>query len=182
MTMHTGAAYLAEVPEEQAARVDMIRAAREIWEEKYQLRSLDGESEGCIGESWPRVTREAPSHLGFTYKTSRSGLDYAIYITINDVVAGERRFPCEVFINSKALEHYAWTVTLTRLLSAIRPGGDVAILGEKLRAVFDPQGGSWSKGVYLPSVAAHIGAILKHHLRSSGYLPLLEGGGLKGYA
>ncbi|MGO8778928.1 MAG: ribonucleotide reductase N-terminal alpha domain-containing protein [Rhodomicrobium sp.] len=59
MTMHIAAASLAEVREEQAARVDMIPAAREIWKEKYRFRPPDGEPERCIEESWARVARAA---------------------------------------------------------------------------------------------------------------------------
>ena len=42
--------------------------------------------------------------------------------------AGGRR-PFEVFINSKNMEHYAWTVALTRMISAVfRRGGDVTFV------------------------------------------------------
>ena len=46
--------------------------------------------------------------------------------------------PFEVFINSKNMEHYAWTVALTRMISAVfRRGGDVSFVVEELKAVFD---------------------------------------------
>src|SRR5262249_29124289 len=63
---------------------------------------------------------------GFTYKLRWPSSDHAMYITINDIERDGRRRPFEIFINSKNLEHYAWTVALTRMISAIfRRGGDV---------------------------------------------------------
>ena len=61
---------------------------------------------------------------GHTYKLKWPGSEHAIYVTINDtVIAGHRR-PFEIFINSKNMEHYAWTVALTRMISAVfRRGG-----------------------------------------------------------
>jgi ribonucleoside-diphosphate reductase alpha chain len=57
------------------------------------------------------------------------------------VLNGHRR-PFEVFINSKNMEHFAWTVGLTRMISAVfRRGGDVSFVVEELKAVFDPRGG-----------------------------------------
>ncbi|HEX3064555.1 MAG TPA: adenosylcobalamin-dependent ribonucleoside-diphosphate reductase, partial [Dongiaceae bacterium] len=77
---------------------------------------------------------------GQTYKLRWPESDHAIYITINDIVQDGRRRPFEVFINSKNMEHYAWTVGLTRMISAVfRRGGDVAFVVEELKAVFDPR-------------------------------------------
>ncbi len=62
---------------------------------------------------------------GYTYKLRWAGSDHAIYVTINDIEREGRRRPFEVFINTKNLEHYAWTVALTRMISAVfRRGGD----------------------------------------------------------
>ena len=77
----------------------------------------------------------------------------------------KRRRPFEIFINSKNLEHYAWTVALTRMISAIfRRGGDVSFVVEELKAVFDPQGGQWMGGRYVPSLLAAIGGIIETHM------------------
>ncbi|MGZ5912725.1 MAG: adenosylcobalamin-dependent ribonucleoside-diphosphate reductase, partial [Reyranella sp.] len=74
---------------------------------------------------------------GRTYKIKWPGSDHAIYITINDVMQDGRRRPFEIFINSKNMEHYAWTVALTRMISAVfRRGGDVSFVVEELKAVF----------------------------------------------
>ncbi len=58
---------------------------------------------------------------GQTYKLRWPESDHAIYITLNDVVQDGRRRPFEIFINSKNMEHYAWTLALTRMISAMCP-------------------------------------------------------------
>ena len=81
---------------------------------------------------------------GQTYKLRWPESEHALYITLNDIVQDGRRRPFEVFINSKNMEHYAWTVALTRMISAVfRRGGDVAFVVEEMKAVFDPRGGHW---------------------------------------
>lgn len=109
---------------------------------------------------------------GRTYKLRWPESDHATYITINDVLdsAGRRR-PFEVFINSKNMEHYAWTVALTRMISAVfRRGGDVAFVVEELKAVFDPRGGYWVEGRYVPSILAAIGEVIERHMIAIGFL------------
>ncbi|NBC32056.1 MAG: adenosylcobalamin-dependent ribonucleoside-diphosphate reductase [Alphaproteobacteria bacterium] len=114
---------------------------------------------------------------GKTYKLRWPDSDHAIYVTINDIAqdgaGGEKRWrPFEVFINSKNMEHYAWTVALTRMISAVfRRGGDVAFVVEELKAVFDPRGGHWMKGRYVPSLLAAIGEIIERHMVEIGFLP-----------
>src|SRR6185437_543918 len=81
---------------------------------------------------------------GNTYKIAWPQSEHALYITLNDIVQDGRRRPFEIFINSKNMEHYAWTVALTRMISAVfRRGGDVSFVVEELKAVFDPRGGAW---------------------------------------
>ncbi|MGB1209161.1 MAG: adenosylcobalamin-dependent ribonucleoside-diphosphate reductase, partial [Paracoccaceae bacterium] len=68
---------------------------------------------------------------GQTYKLRWPDSEHAIYLTINDIVVGGHRRPFEVFINSKNMEHFAWTVALTRMISAVfRRGGDVSFVVE----------------------------------------------------
>ncbi|KAB2915788.1 MAG: adenosylcobalamin-dependent ribonucleoside-diphosphate reductase [Hyphomicrobiaceae bacterium] len=117
---------------------------------------------------------------GFTYKLVWPGSDHAMYITINDIERDGRRRPFEIFINSKNLEHYAWTVALTRMISAIfRRGGDVSFVVEELKAVFDPQGGQWMAGRYVPSLLAAIGGVIETHMIRTGFLvpPRIAGEG-----
>ena len=113
---------------------------------------------------------------GQTYKLKWPDSEHAIYLTVNDVVINGLRRPFEVFINSKNMEHYAWTVALTRMISAVfRRGGDVSFVVEELKAVFDPRGGAWIKGKYIPSILAAIGGVIEQHMIAIGFL---EGEGL----
>ncbi len=108
---------------------------------------------------------------GATYKLKWPDSEHAIYITINDLVVNGHRRPFEVFINSKNMEHFAWTVALTRMISAVfRRGGDVSFVVEELKAVFDPRGGAWMSGKYVPSILAAIGSVLETHMVSTGFL------------
>ncbi|MBY6201306.1 adenosylcobalamin-dependent ribonucleoside-diphosphate reductase [Maritalea mobilis] len=116
---------------------------------------------------------------GHTYKLKWPDSEHALYITINDIVLSGHRRPFEVFINSKNMEHYAWTVALTRMISAVfRRGGDVSFVVEELKAVFDPRGGAWMQGKYVPSILAAIGGVIERHLISIGFIEG-EGMGLK---
>jgi ribonucleoside-diphosphate reductase alpha chain len=108
---------------------------------------------------------------GATYKLRWPESEHAFYVTINDVEEEGRRRPYEVFLNSKSMEHYAWVVALTRMISAVfRRGGDVAFVAEELKAVFDPRGGHWSEGRYVPSLVAAIGSIIERHMIDTGFL------------
>ena len=123
---------------------------------------------------------DRPTELeGATYKLKWPDSEHAIYITINDLVVAGHRRPFEVFINSKNMEHFAWTVALTRMISAVfRRGGDVSFVVEELKAVFDPRGGAWMKGKYVPSILAAIGGVIEKHMVATGFLAG-EGMGLK---
>jgi ribonucleoside-diphosphate reductase alpha chain len=114
--------------------------------------------------------------MGQTYKLKWPDSPHAIYITMNDTVAAGRQRPFEIFINSKNMEHYAWTVALTRMISAVfRRGGDVSFVVEELKAVFDPRGGAWMKGRYVPSILAAIGGVIERHLVEIAFI---EGEGM----
>jgi ribonucleoside-diphosphate reductase alpha chain len=115
--------------------------------------------------------------IGETYKVRRPDLDHAFYITVNDLKQDGRRRPFEIFINSKNMEHYAWTVALTRMISAVfRRGGDVSFVVEELKAVFDPHGGQWMSGRYVPSLLAAIGEVIEKHLVGIGFMPVESDG------
>ncbi|MES2436074.1 MAG: adenosylcobalamin-dependent ribonucleoside-diphosphate reductase [Pseudomonadota bacterium] len=151
-----------------------------------------------VSESTDKVPAEAPAMVsggevvyltdpldrpaaleGQTYKVKWPGSEHALYITINDIVIAGHRRPFEVFINSKNMEHFAWTVALTRMISAVfRRGGDISFVVEELKAVFDPRGGAWMEGRYIPSILAAIGGVIERHLVSIGFIEG-EGMGLK---
>ncbi|MFL2758983.1 MAG: adenosylcobalamin-dependent ribonucleoside-diphosphate reductase [Paracoccaceae bacterium] len=115
---------------------------------------------------------DRPSTLdGNTYKLKWPDSQHAIYVTINDIIVNDKRRPFEVFINSKNMEHFAWTVGLTRMISAVfRRGGDVSFVVDELKAVFDPRGGAWVGGKYIPSILAAIGGILEEHMMKIGFI------------
>ena len=57
------------------------------------------------------------------------------------------------------------------MISAVfRRGGDVTFVAEELKAVFDPQGGHWVSGRYVPSLLAAIGEVIETHMKRTGFL------------
>ncbi len=151
----------------------------------YHLKSNDSSYEqpqieppACFLDS---ITEDMPRPeklLGTTYKlkTPEHICEHALYITINDLILNqdtehERRRPFEIFINCKSPEHLQWINTLTRLISAVfRKGGEITFLVEELHTAFDPKGGYWSEGKYIPSLTAEIGNILEAHFIEIGLL------------
>lgn len=134
------------------------------------LTAASAEPAGPTADSRVPLSREEVLP-GFTYKLKWPESDHAIYITINDLLEHGRRRPFEIFINSKNMEHYAWTVALTRMISAVfRRGGDVSFVVDELKAVFDPRGGHWLNGRYVPSLLAAIGGIIERHMIEIGFL------------
>jgi ribonucleoside-diphosphate reductase alpha chain len=112
---------------------------------------------------------------GATYKLRWPDSEHAMYVTINDIEQDGITRPFEIFVNSKNLEHYAWVVALTRMISAVfRRGGEVAFVAEELKQVFDPRGGQWSNGRYVGSLVAAIGDIIERHMVATGFLVLAE--------
>ncbi len=131
------------------------------------------EAGGVVYMTQPLTRPEALP--GNTYKISWPESEHALYITLNDIVQDGRRRPFEIFINSKNMEHYAWTVGLTRMISAVfRRGGDVSFVVEELKAVFDPRGGAWMSGRYVPSLLAAIGDVIERHMTAIGAMPPRE--------
>lgn len=115
--------------------------------------------------------------LGSTYKIKTPHYEHALYVTINDIVLNpdtpyERRRPFEIFINSKNMNNFQWTVALTRILSAIfRKGGDITFLVEELRAVFDPHEYYIKPGHgFMPSLVAEIGSVIEFHMKEIGMI------------
>ena len=109
--------------------------------------------------------------VGATYKLRWPDSEHAMYVTINDVEHDGVRRPFEIFCNSKNLENFSWVVALTRMISAVfRRGGEVAFVAEELKQVFDPRGGQWCQGRYVPSLVAAIGDVIKRHMIETGFL------------
>jgi ribonucleoside-diphosphate reductase alpha chain len=113
--------------------------------------------------------------IGATYKLRWPDSEHAMYVTVNDIELDGVRRPFEVFVNSKNLEHYAWVVALTRMISAVfRRGGEVAFVAEELKQVFDPRGGQWTNGRYVGSLVAAIGDVIERHMIDTGFLTAAE--------
>jgi ribonucleoside-diphosphate reductase alpha chain len=137
---------------------------------KKQLPKDAGDSGSVVYMTRPL---DRPGELpGKTYKVRWPDSDHALYITLNDVIDDQGRVrPFEIFINSKNVEHFAWTVALTRMISAVfRRGGDVSFVVDELKAVFDPRGGQWMGRRYVPSLLAAIGSVIENHMIDTGFL------------
>ncbi len=115
---------------------------------------------------------------GTTYKIKTPLAPDALYLTINDIIeeTGRRR-PYELFINTKNLQHLSWIVAMTRLISAVfRKEPDPSFLVDELKSIYDPNGGYFSEGKYIPSLAADIGLVIEKHLTKIGMIKKKENG------
>ena len=159
-----------EVKTEKEERETAGQAELPLEPPAAQAKPVDLGDSGAVTQLFQPLDR--PEALpGATYKILWPESDHAMYITLNDIVDDGRRRPFEVFINSKNMEHYAWTVALTRMISAVfRRGGDVSFVVEELKAVFDPRGGQWMGGRYVPSLLAAIGEVIERHMIEIGFL------------
>ena len=135
---------------------------------------LSTEPSKPVAAAEPVLQPRADALQGTTYKLKWPDSAHAVYVTINDMLDGHGvRRPFEIFINSKNMEHYAWTLGLTRMVSAVfRRGGDVSFVADELKAVFDPRGGAWLQGRYVPSLLAAIGNVVERHLAGAGEAPV----------
>lgn len=122
------------------------------------------------------VTSRPTELEGTTYKIKTPLSPDALYVTINDMINedGSRR-PYEIFINTKNLQHFSWIVAMTRLISAVfRHEPHPVFLVEELKSIYDPNGGYFSDGGFVPSLAADIGRIVEKHLSKIGIVPLKQ--------
>ena len=168
----TGSVLSFEEPKDAVPAESLIaRDARERAGEP-ELPLPDPEPRPSAGILYMTRPLDRPEELvGRTYKIKWGESDHAFYITINDIERDGRRRPFEVFINSKNLEAYAWALALTRMISAVfRRGGDVAFVVDELKAIFDPRGGQWMGGRYVPSLLAAIGEVIERHMIEIGFM------------
>lgn len=109
---------------------------------------------------------------GTTYKITTPLSADALYVTINDLIQeNNKRRPYELFINTKNLQHFSWIVAMTRLISAVfRHDRDPSFLVQELKSIYDPNGGYFSQGEYIPSLAADIGRVIEQHLIKIGIM------------
>lgn len=108
---------------------------------------------------------------GSTYKIKTPQSPDAFYITINNFVKNGEFRPYELFINTKNLQHFSWIVAISRLISAVfRNDPKPTFLVDELKSVYDPNGGYFKKGKYIPSMAAEIGYVIEEHLSKLGIM------------
>ena len=109
---------------------------------------------------------------GTTYQIKTPLSSEALYVTINDVTEKDGTVrPYELFINTKNLQHFSWIVAMTRLISAVfRNQPNPSFLVKELKSIYDPNGGYFSDGKYIPSLAADIGRTIEEHLSKIGLM------------
>lgn len=123
----------------------------------------------------PPARAELPSRpgalTGTTYKIKTPLSPDAFYVTINDICEQGNTRPYEVFINTKNLQHFSWIVAMTRLISAVfRRETDPSFLVDELKSIYDPAGGYFSHGEYVPSLPAELGRVIAAHLEKLGIM------------
>ena len=157
--------------------IDKKIVGYKVVNEEKNVPEIEQKSEDLVQKMNESISRPE-ALMGTTYKIKPPVSDHAFYITINDVLLNEgteyeQIHPYELFINSKSMEHYAWVVAMTRVISAVfRKGGDATFLVEELKAVFDPKGGYFKPGTgqYMPSIVAEIGFIIETHMKRIGMI------------
>lgn len=131
----------------------------------YAVKQADAPVHEPVHATINETTARPEQLVGTTYKIKTPTSEHAIYITINDILIEGKLYPYEMFINSKDVADYQWVAALTRVVSAVfRKGGETSFLVNELKAVFDPKGGYFRKGGFVPSLVADIGNILEKHL------------------
>ncbi len=120
-----------------------------------------------------KTTVERPRILNAkVYKLKSAFVDHAVYITLSylEEKDGSKR-PFEVFINSKDLTKAAEYSVLTRLISAIfRRSEDPTFILEELKSIYDPNGGRFENGRYVPSFYAEIAYVFEEFFIDIGIM------------
>lgn len=145
---------------------------------KIKNIQLVKEEEKVISQPLPitfnKITKRPPELVGNTYKIKSPLTEHALYVTINDIEINDKRYPFEIFINSKSLEHQQWIIAITRLISALfrnsPTGMDISFIVTELRSVFDPNGGYTLKHRRVPSLVSEIGDVIEKHLIKLGII------------
>lgn len=161
-----------------AVKITQKITAFNIVKPDTKLTIVDNDKADRLHQQMSETIKRPEALIGATYKIKPPQADHALYVTINDMIlnqgtAHELRRPFELFLSSKNMEHFQWTVALTLIISAIfRKGGDIIFLVEELRSVFDPNGGYFKRGGrYIPSLISEIGDVIEKHLKEIGMLP-----------
>ncbi len=108
---------------------------------------------------------------GSTHELRWPDSEHALYVTINDVEHDGRRRPFEIFVNSE--EFGALRLgdsAYAHDQRGVSPRRRRAFVAEELKQIFDPRGGQWSNGRYMPSLVAAIGDLVERHTIKIGFL------------
>ena len=161
-----------------AVKIDKTITGFKIVKDDEKLTAVVADKKEKSHQQMSESVKRPESLLGETYKIKPPQAEHALYVTINDIVLNENteyevRRPFEIFLSSKNMEHFQWTIALTLIISAVfRKGGDITFLVEELRSVFDPNGGYFKRGgKYIPSLVSEIGDVIEKHLKKIGMLP-----------
>lgn len=129
----------------------------------------DGDAKKEAKEKTSFVATRPDTLSGQTYKIKSPHMRDAVYVTINDMDEDGVKRPYELFVSTKASSHLPWITALSRTISAVfRHDPKPLFLLEELKSVYDPAGGYYSKGKYVPSLVADIGGVLEKHMESLG--------------
>lgn len=102
---------------------------------------------------------------GSTYKIKP--MEFAYYITINDITVNGITRPFEIFISTKDAARYPSLLVLTRIISAyFRTGNAYEFIADELKQIIDPNFSYWKQGVYYASFEAELGALLEKHFEN----------------
>lgn len=128
-----------------------------------------------------KVMKRPPALDARVYKLKSGFINNALYITVSYLKENGNNRPFEVFINTKDLSKAPEYAVLTRLISAIfRRGGDTTFILEELRSIYDPNGGMYKEGKYVPSLYSEIADLMETAFIDLGVMEEKDGREEKG--
>ncbi|MGB9635270.1 MAG: hypothetical protein ACP5H8_02920 [Candidatus Micrarchaeia archaeon] len=138
----------------------MIDLSNENVVENVVVEEIGPESASASNEQ--KVMQRPPVLNAKVYKLKSNFVNHALYITVSYIEEGNKKRPFEVFINTKDLSKAPEYAVLTRLISAIfRKGGEPTFILEELRDIYDPNGGVYKEGRYVPSLYSEIADLME---------------------
>lgn len=104
------------------------------------------------------------------YKLDSAFINQKIYITLSFIIKDDKKYPIEIFINSKDLKTSREFTIISRLMSAIfRNNNDVSFIIEELSGIYDPDGIRHKGGKSYPSIYSEIAEIIQSFFTEINY-------------
>lgn len=112
---------------------------------------------------------------GKIYRLKSGTMEHALYVTIADILYDGKKYPFEIFFNTKDPVHSMWTNALTLLISSlfrqhIEAGLNIRPILKNLSQVYDSYGGYWQehegKRKFMNSIVAEIADCIQQHMSS----------------